>query len=74
VVDLVTANPDSNFFFDEVPVGVSGIMTRDLKDLSLKVSADKYLWIACQSHLPPNKKHLQGNLFYLIHFLKRFEP
>ncbi len=58
--ELVKANSDSNFFFDEVPVGVSGITTRDLKDLAVKVSADKYLWIACQSQLPPSKKHLEG--------------
>jgi hypothetical protein len=63
-MEFVRCNPDSNFFFDEVPVGVSGITTHDLKVLALKVSADKYLWIACQSHLLSNKKHLEGTQIF----------
>jgi hypothetical protein len=57
---FIQQNSESNFFFDEVPVGISGLTTRDLKSLSSTVPAGKYLWIACQSDHPPNKKHLSG--------------
>jgi hypothetical protein len=59
---FIEQNSESNFFCDEVPVGISGLTTRDLKSLSSTVLAGKYLWIACQSDHPPNKKHLSGKL------------
>jgi hypothetical protein len=54
----VQDNPDSNFFLDEVPNAVG---PNELNLLSKKVSGTKYLWAACQSHLPPSKIVLKGN-------------
>jgi hypothetical protein len=67
--DLVKQNADSNFFLDEVPVKASALTTSDLNLLSSKVSADSYLWIACQSHQPPSKRNLIGKFLALISFL-----
>ena len=57
---VVEGNNDTNFFLDEVPVGVSGIQTKLLNDLALKHPAQNYLWIACQSHQPPSPRYLES--------------
>jgi hypothetical protein len=59
----VERNIDCNFFFDEVPNTVdSGV----LNSLSTRVSADKFLWIACKSNLPPSKSSLERKLELFI--------
>ena len=59
---VVLRNSDSNFFLDEVPVGVSGIQTKVLNTLALKLPAQQFLWIACQSHQPPSAKYLTSKI------------
>ena len=65
---VVIGNSDSNFFLDEVPVGVSGIQTKLLNDLALKHPAHNYLWIACQSHQPPSANYLKSKKNKIIFF------
>ena len=67
---VVLGNNDSNFFLDEVPVGVSGIQTKVLNDLALKLPAQQFLWIACQSHQPPSAKYLTSNIKWKCHLDK----
>jgi hypothetical protein len=55
----VEENYGSNFFLDEVPNAVG---SDELNLLSEKVSENKYLWAACQSHLPPSKISLKGRI------------
>jgi hypothetical protein len=66
IARVVTDNPDSHFFMDEVPLGF-GISAEELADVSEKVSLDNFLWIACQSQLHPSSDDLRdcGKLFYL---------
>jgi hypothetical protein len=54
----VADNPDSNFFFEEVPLG-NGITAEDLQEISQKISPDYFLWLACQSQLHPSSKDLR---------------
>ena len=58
--NLVNDNLDSHFFLDEVAVGLAGLKTSFLNDLADRIPKQKYLWIACQSHLPPREKHLKS--------------
>ncbi len=55
----VEENYGSNFFLDEVPNAVG---SDELNLLSEKVAKNKYLWAACQSHLPPSKISLKGRI------------
>jgi hypothetical protein len=55
-------NSESHFFLDEVPNVVG---PDELNLLSEKVAKNKYLWAACQSHLPPSKMALKGKLIQL---------
>jgi hypothetical protein len=55
----VQENSEANFFLDEVPNAVG---SDELNLLADKVSENKYLWAACQSHLPPSKIALKGEL------------
>ncbi len=55
----VQEHSEANFFLDEVPNAVG---PDELNLLADKVSENKYVWAACQSHLPPSKIALQGEL------------
>ena len=57
---IIKENSNSNFFLDEVPVGVEGIPTKSLNDFSKLVPQNVFFWIACQSHHPPSQRHLKG--------------
>jgi hypothetical protein len=59
----VESNFDSNFFFDEVP---NTVEPEVLNSLSIKISKDKFLWIACKSDLPPSKSSLESRLNYFF--------
>ncbi len=59
-------NPNSHFFFDEVPLGDGGITAEDLQEVSEKISSEKFLWLACQSQLHPSSDDLKdcGNWIF----------
>jgi hypothetical protein len=57
---LISNYSKSNLFLDEIPVGHSGISTKDLNEMSKTVSANCYLWMACQSEKTTNPKFLKG--------------
>lgn len=60
--NLIEANKNSHFFFDEVPYGGnSGLKTNEFQNLSNLVSNDCCLWIAFQSDTTPNQKSLEKN-------------
>jgi hypothetical protein len=69
----VEENYDSNFFLDEVPNAVG---SDELNLLSEKVAENKYLWAACQSHLPPSKISLKGRIsqFEIWQQIKEMNP
>ena len=62
LIKLVRANPNSNYFMDEVLISGDAVSTKILSEISKTVSKSNFIWIACQSDKPPNKKdkNLQG--------------
>ena len=71
VEKLVLENPSSNFFIDEAPVPEKSFPADTLAKISQNISANNYLWIACQSDKVPHRQdpNLAGN--YSIFKLKR---
>jgi hypothetical protein len=60
---LVLENPSSNFFIDEAPVPEKSFPAETLAKMSRNISANNYLWIACQSDKVPHRQdpNLAGN-------------
>jgi hypothetical protein len=54
-------HPESHFFMDECPVGINGLQSKELRDLSEKLSEDQFLWIACQTQKSPSSEELKSN-------------
>jgi hypothetical protein len=63
VEKLILENHSSNFFIDEAPVPEESFPAETLAKLSLNISANNYLWIACQSDKVPHRQdpNLAGN-------------